>query len=67
MGYAKGIGYRVIQMRKFPGDIDTRPYPYLIVPGRGLMVQHDFYQQKPYRDRQSRPQNMPGSTPDEEE
>lgn len=67
MGYAKGIGYRVIQVRKFPGDVDTRSYPYLIVPGRGLVVQHDFYQQKPYLDRQSRPQQMPGSSAPAEE
>ncbi len=38
-----GSNYRVLQMQTAPTMIDSRPYPYTIVPGRGIVVQHDFY------------------------
>jgi circadian clock protein KaiC len=43
MGVARGSGYHVLEARKAPLGVDGRPYPYTIVPGTGLLVQHDFY------------------------
>ncbi|GAC1462413.1 MAG: hypothetical protein NVSMB70_08890 [Chamaesiphon sp.] len=43
MGQA-GQGFRVIQIRKTRGiQADTRPYPYTIRPGKGVVVQEGFY------------------------
>ncbi|MBW4576670.1 MAG: AAA family ATPase [Aphanothece sp. CMT-3BRIN-NPC111] len=43
MGQA-GQGFRVLQMRKSRGtNADTRPYPYTIRPGKGVVVQEGFY------------------------
>jgi len=39
-----GQGARVLQMRKARGThADTRPYPYTIRPGTGIVVQEGFY------------------------
>ncbi len=43
MGVARGGGYRVLQVRKSPSNSDSRPYPYTIVPGKGITVQDRFY------------------------
>lgn len=43
MGQA-GQGFRVLQMRKARGiHADNRPYPFTIRPGKGVVVQEDFY------------------------
>lgn len=38
-----GGGYRVLKVQKAPSNVDTRPYPYLIDPARGIVIQDDFY------------------------
>jgi circadian clock protein KaiC len=46
MGTARGNGQRVIQVSKaLTGNVDTRPYPYRIVPGTGIVIQRNFYRQ----------------------
>lgn len=39
-----GQGLRVLQIRKARGSqVDTRPYPYTIKPGEGIVLQKGFY------------------------
>ena len=44
MGHARA-GNRVLQVRKVRGNaFDNRPYPYAIIPGRGIILNHAFYE-----------------------
>jgi circadian clock protein KaiC len=43
MSQAGKQGIRVLQIRKAPDAVDTRPYPYFICPGKGVIVQKEFY------------------------
>ena len=44
MRFAGKTGYRAIQMSKVRGaNVDGRPYPYIISPNNGIVVQADYY------------------------
>jgi circadian clock protein KaiC len=47
MGLAGRTGHRALRVSKVRGaSADTRPYPYTISPGEGIVVQKDYYRQQ---------------------
>ena len=47
MKLAGKSGYRAIQLAKVRGaNVDGRPYPYIIMPNDGIVVQKDYYREQ---------------------